>query len=35
MWETDPSNLTADGVRLRAIIIVAVGVELMVRQGAT
>ncbi len=27
MWETDPSDLTADSVPLRAIIIVAVGAE--------
>ncbi len=35
MWETDPSDLTANGVPLRAISIVAVGAELMDTKGAT
>ena len=35
MWETNPSDLTADSVPLRAIIIVVVGVEVMDTKGAT
>jgi hypothetical protein len=35
MWETDPCDLTADSVPLRAIIIVAVGAEVIASKGAT